>query len=49
MASYEMSNEQLDELVEREEAYRQACEKAAANGTTVVQFSHMPAPPRRKR
>jgi hypothetical protein len=43
MASYEMSDDQIDKLVKRQEAYRAACEKAAANGTSVVPFLYTPA------
>jgi S-adenosylmethionine synthetase len=49
MASYEMSDHQIDTLVKREEAYRVACEKAAANGTSVVPFFYTPAALRRRR
>jgi hypothetical protein len=48
-ASFEMSDDEITTLIAREEAYRAACEKAAANGTTVVPFPYTPPPPRRKR
>ena len=43
MASFEMSTEQLDELLKREEAHRR--EQEAAGDGAVVQF---PKPPRRR-
>jgi hypothetical protein len=48
-ASFEMDDAEITALIAREEAYQEACEKAAANGTTVVPFPHTPPPPRRKR
>ena len=48
-ATFEMSDDEITALIAKEEAYRAACEKAAANGTTVVPFPYAPPPVRRKR
>ena len=49
MAAYEMSDDQLREVIAREEAYRAECERAAANGGSVVVLPSTARAPHRRR